>query len=124
MFLQVQSKINAVKFSYVFVRVLHLYHQWKFRTRHMLGQDSYPLILITFSYFSFITVTVEQKNALGLFSTGSFHITCYEIIVCLTVLSLDCSQKDDLKAVVNYLRDDGNVSLIGLWGRSMGAVTR
>ncbi|MED6188577.1 hypothetical protein PIB30_087209 [Stylosanthes scabra] len=31
--------------------------------------------------------------------------------------------KDDLKAVVNYLREDGNVSLIGLWGRSMGAVT-
>jgi len=27
-------------------------------------------------------------------------------------------------AVVNYLRQDGNVSLIGLWGRSMGAVTR
>lgn len=33
-------------------------------------------------------------------------------------------QKDDLKAVVEYLRADGNVSLIGLWGRSMGAVTR
>ena len=33
-------------------------------------------------------------------------------------------QKDDLKAVVDYLRTDGNVSLIGLWGRSMGAVTR
>lgn len=33
-------------------------------------------------------------------------------------------QKDDLKAVVDYLRKDGNVSLIGLWGRSMGAVTR
>lgn len=33
-------------------------------------------------------------------------------------------QKDDLKSVVDYLRSDGNVSLIGLWGRSMGAVTR
>lgn len=33
-------------------------------------------------------------------------------------------QKDDLKAVVEYLRSDGNVSMIGLWGRSMGAVTR
>ncbi|XP_061347931.1 uncharacterized protein LOC133293376 isoform X3 [Gastrolobium bilobum] len=31
--------------------------------------------------------------------------------------------EDDLRAVVNYLRTDGNVSLIGLWGRSMGAVT-
>lgn len=35
-----------------------------------------------------------------------------------------CFQKDDLRAVVNYLRADGNVSLIGLWGHSMGAVTR
>lgn len=33
-------------------------------------------------------------------------------------------QKDDLTAVVDYLRTDGNVSCIGLWGRSMGAVTR
>lgn len=33
-------------------------------------------------------------------------------------------QKDDLKAVVNHLRADGSVSCIGLWGRSMGAVTR
>lgn len=33
-------------------------------------------------------------------------------------------QKDDLKAVVDYLRSDGNTSMIGLWGRSMGAVTR
>ncbi|KAK6117280.1 hypothetical protein DH2020_048974 [Rehmannia glutinosa] len=32
-------------------------------------------------------------------------------------------KKDDLRAVVDYLRTDGNVSLIGLWGRSMGAVT-
>ncbi|KAK9903092.1 hypothetical protein M0R45_001233 [Rubus argutus] len=31
--------------------------------------------------------------------------------------------KDDLRTVVDYLRADGNVSLIGLWGRSMGAVT-
>ena len=33
-------------------------------------------------------------------------------------------QREDLKAVVNYLRTDGNVSCIALWGRSMGAVTR
>lgn len=38
-------------------------------------------------------------------------------------VSLGWNEKDDLKAVVNYLRTDGNVSLIGLWGRSMGAVT-
>ncbi|XP_077219469.1 alpha/beta-Hydrolases superfamily protein isoform X2 [Tasmannia lanceolata] len=57
---------------------------------------------------------------------------------CITVFALDFSgsglsegehvtlgwnEKDDLKAVVNHLRSEGNVSCIGLWGRSMGAVT-
>ncbi|XP_024979294.1 uncharacterized protein LOC112516468 isoform X1 [Cynara cardunculus var. scolymus] len=38
-------------------------------------------------------------------------------------VSLGWYERDDLRSVVNYLRADGNVSLIGLWGRSMGAVT-
>ncbi|XP_013736677.1 uncharacterized protein LOC106439721 isoform X1 [Brassica napus] len=38
-------------------------------------------------------------------------------------VTLGSNEKDDLKAVVEYLRTDVNVSLIGLWGRSMGAVT-
>ena len=49
----------------------------------------------------------------------------YIVVLHVTVLIfLLLLQKDDLKAVVDYLRADGNVSLIGLWGRSMGAVTR
>ncbi|KAF0913583.1 hypothetical protein E2562_023297 [Oryza meyeriana var. granulata] len=38
-------------------------------------------------------------------------------------VTLGWNEREDLKAVVNYLRTDGNVSCIGLWGRSMGAVT-
>ncbi|KAI3781381.1 hypothetical protein L2E82_11394 [Cichorium intybus] len=38
-------------------------------------------------------------------------------------VSLGWYEKQDLRAVVDHLRADGNVSLIGLWGRSMGAVT-
>ncbi|KAL9227091.1 hypothetical protein vseg_002827 [Gypsophila vaccaria] len=38
-------------------------------------------------------------------------------------VSLGWNEKDDLKAVVEFLRSDGNISTIGLWGRSMGAVT-
>ncbi|XP_024374389.1 uncharacterized protein [Physcomitrium patens] len=38
-------------------------------------------------------------------------------------VSLGWNEKDDLKAVVNHLRTDEKVSRIGLWGRSMGAVT-
>ena len=49
-----------------------------------------------------------------------FTSHCPQVVTSFIV----CLQKDDLKAVVEYLRTDVNVSLIGLWGRSMGAVTR
>ncbi|XP_024529448.1 uncharacterized protein LOC9650776 isoform X2 [Selaginella moellendorffii] len=38
-------------------------------------------------------------------------------------VSLGWNETDDLKAVVTHLRKDKQVSLVGLWGRSMGAVT-
>ncbi|KAK4433975.1 hypothetical protein Salat_0560200 [Sesamum alatum] len=56
-----------------------------------------------------ITVFTLDFSGSGL--SGGEHVT------------LGWNEKDDLKAVVDYLREDGNVSLIGLWGRSMGAVT-
>ncbi|KAK4266431.1 hypothetical protein QN277_027353 [Acacia crassicarpa] len=56
-----------------------------------------------------ITVFTLDFSGSGL--SGGEHVT------------LGWNEKDDLKAVVNYLRADGSVSLIGLWGRSMGAVT-
>ncbi|XP_012069496.1 uncharacterized protein LOC105631893 isoform X2 [Jatropha curcas] len=56
-----------------------------------------------------ITVFALDFSGSGL--SGGEHVT------------LGWNEKDDLRAVVDYLRQDGNVSLIGLWGRSMGAVT-
>ena len=38
-------------------------------------------------------------------------------------VSLGFYERDDLAAVVAHLRDQGNVSTLGLWGRSMGAAT-
>eukprot|EP01113_Clastostelium_recurvatum_P046393 TRINITY_DN8124_c0_g1_i2.p1 TRINITY_DN8124_c0_g1~~TRINITY_DN8124_c0_g1_i2.p1 ORF type:complete len:478 (-),score=123.75 TRINITY_DN8124_c0_g1_i2:3-1436(-) len=38
-------------------------------------------------------------------------------------VSLGYFEKDDVAVAVNYLRETGRVSTIGLWGRSMGAVT-
>ena len=38
-------------------------------------------------------------------------------------ISLGFYEREDLKTVIAYLRDSGRVSTIGLWGRSMGAVT-
>ncbi|KAL5701655.1 hypothetical protein ACHQM5_026970 [Ranunculus cassubicifolius] len=58
---------------------------------------------------SYITVFTLDFAGSGL--SGGEHVT------------LGWYEKDDLTAVVNYLRSEGNVSCIGLWGRSMGAVT-
>ena len=38
-------------------------------------------------------------------------------------VSLGFFEREDLETIVNYLRASGRVSTIGLWGRSMGAVT-
>ncbi|KAK3009535.1 hypothetical protein RJ639_014635 [Escallonia herrerae] len=38
-------------------------------------------------------------------------------------VSLGWHEKDDLKVVVSYLRSNEQISCIGLWGRSMGAMT-
>lgn len=56
-------------------------------------------------------ITVFTLDFAGSGLSGGEHVT------------LGCYEKDDLKDVVNYLRTEGNVSCIGLWGRSMGAVT-
>ncbi|KAK7245783.1 hypothetical protein RIF29_40633 [Crotalaria pallida] len=56
-------------------------------------------------------ITVFALDFSGSGMSGGEHVT------------LGWNEKDDLRAVVNYLRADKNVSLIGLWGRSMGAVT-
>ena len=39
-------------------------------------------------------------------------------------VSLGAFEKDDLKAVIEHLREEGLTSTIALWGRSMGAATR
>lgn len=38
-------------------------------------------------------------------------------------ISLGWYEREDVKVIVQHLRDSGKVSTIGLWGRSMGAVT-
>ena len=38
-------------------------------------------------------------------------------------ISLGYYEKEDVKTIINYLRSSNKVSTIGLWGRSMGAVT-
>ena len=38
-------------------------------------------------------------------------------------ISLGHYEREDLKVVIEFLRNSGKVTSVGLWGRSMGAVT-
>jgi predicted alpha/beta-fold hydrolase len=38
-------------------------------------------------------------------------------------ISLGWHERDDVNVIVNYLRKERKVNTVGLWGRSMGAVT-
>ena len=38
-------------------------------------------------------------------------------------ISLGWNERDDLATIIEYLRKEGRISTIALWGRSMGAVT-
>jgi fermentation-respiration switch protein FrsA (DUF1100 family) len=40
-----------------------------------------------------------------------------------TYISLGHYEKDDLEAIIEFIRGLGSVSAVGLWGRSMGAST-
>jgi hypothetical protein len=50
----------------------------------------------------------------------ALHYYCY---MCTINNSLGYWERDDLGAVVDYLRASGDVGAIALWGRSMGAAT-
>lgn len=58
-----------------------------------------------------LNITVFTLDFSGSGLSGGEHVT------------LGWNEKDDLRSVVDHLRADGTVSLIGLWGRSMGSVT-
>lgn len=57
----------------------------------------------------------------------SITVFCFDFAGCGIsegeYITLGWNEKDDLKVVVEYLRLTRKVSFIGLWGRSMGAVT-
>jgi len=83
------------------------------------------------------TVAVELKGIIFLLIKRRScipHILCHDITLFTfdfagcgnsegEYISLGYYEKDDVDVVFQYLRSLGTVSSIGLWGRSMGAVT-
>jgi hypothetical protein len=119
---QNESKLNLVR---VFFECYIYIINENYKTCYMIGEDTYPWFFLSFCF-----IKVEQEILWTHRSVTGVCIYYYHLLCCHYLLwndclfgILDCFQKDDLTAVVNYLRNDGNVSLIGLWGRSMGAVT-
>ena len=61
------------------------------------------------------------------FLTANITLFCFDFPGCGLsegeFISLGWFERDDVALIVEHLRNSRNVSTIGLWGRSMGAVT-
>ena len=69
----------------------------------------------------------ESMPAVQVLLPAKITVFCFDFSGCGLsegeYISLGHFEKDDVSVVVDYLRQSGKTSYIGLWGRSMGAVT-
>lgn len=70
---------------------------------------------------------LEALELVDYFLTSNITLFCFDFPGCGLsegeFISLGWYERDDVATIVEYLRENRNVSTIGLWGRSMGAVT-
>ena len=70
---------------------------------------------------------LEALELVDYFLTSNITLFCFDFPGCGQsegeFISLGWHERDDVDLIVNLLRETRNVSTIGLWGRSMGAVT-
>lgn len=70
---------------------------------------------------------LEALPAVSLLLPQNITLFCYDSRSCGLsegeYISLGWFERQDLRVIVEYLRSSGSVSWVGLWGRSMGAVT-
>lgn len=70
---------------------------------------------------------LEALELVDYFLTSNITLFCFDFPGCGMsegeYISLGWHERDDVATIVEYLRENRNVSTIGLWGRSMGAVT-
>ena len=69
----------------------------------------------------------EAFDLVDYFLTSNITLFCFDFPACGMsegeYISLGWFERDDVACIINHLREHRNVSTIGLWGRSMGAVT-
>lgn len=70
---------------------------------------------------------LEALEAVPYLLPSNITLFCFDFAGCGLsegeYISLGWYERDDLAMIVEYLRKERKVSTIGLWGRSMGAVT-
>lgn len=70
---------------------------------------------------------IEAIEAVPYLLPSNITLFCFDFAGCGNsegeYISLGWFERDDLAMIVEYLRKERRVSTIGLWGRSMGAVT-
>ena len=70
---------------------------------------------------------LEALDLVEYFLTSNITLFCFDFPACGLsegeYISLGWFERDAVASIVEYLRANRNVSTIGLWGRSMGAVT-
>jgi alpha-beta hydrolase superfamily lysophospholipase len=70
---------------------------------------------------------IEAMDAVPYLLPANITLFCFDFAGCGNsggeYISLGWFERDDLNLIVEYLRKERKVSTIGLWGRSMGAVT-
>jgi len=70
---------------------------------------------------------IEALQTVDVLLPSNITMFCFDFSGCGLsegeYISLGWYERDDVEAVIDYLRKSGNVSTIGVWGRSMGAVS-
>ncbi len=70
---------------------------------------------------------LEALETVPYFLPANITLFCFDFAGCGLsegeYISLGWFERDDLAMIIDYLRENRRVSTIGLWGRSMGAVT-
>mmetsp|Transcript_89155 Transcript_89155/g.224268 ORF Transcript_89155/g.224268 Transcript_89155/m.224268 type:complete len:616 (+) Transcript_89155:150-1997(+) len=90
------------------------------------GSDLEPRPVVIYLHQN-ASCRLEALNLVPLFLPLGISLFCFDFAGCGEsdgeYISLGWFERDDLAECVEYLRKTGKVSAIGLWGRSMGAVT-
>lgn len=98
--------------------------QWLPKQENVNGVTEFPCVIYLHGNSS---CRVEALSVLRTCLASGMTVVAFDCAGCGQsdgdYISLGYYEREDLKAVVEYLRSSTKVSTIGLWGRSMGAAT-